>query len=344
MKRKIGIAGLLILLTTVSLQAREFVDYVNPLMGTESTFEFSHGNTYPAVAVPWGVNFWTPQTGENRSGWIYAYTDEEIRGFRQTHQPSPWINDYGTFSVMPVSGDLKVSYKDRGARFSHKNEIARPDYYKVQFDNGTVTELSASRTGAVLDIAFTPGKEQYFIVDAYHGGCRLAIDKQNRRVTGYTKNNCGGVPSNFANYFVLEFSHPIKDQGIQINDDLFPGKLVGEHDRVCAYLQFDVPEGEKLTVRVASSFIGEEQAWLNFDREVKNKTVADLKIESAKLWNSMMGRIVAEGGNEEQMKTFYSCLYRVLLFPREFYEFDKSGKPVYYSPYDGKIHAGYRNH
>ena len=104
---------------------------------------------------------------------------------------------------------------------------------------------------------------------------------------------------------------------------------------------FDVPEGEKLTVRVASSFIGEEQAWLNFDREVKNKTVADLKIESAKLWNSMMGRIVAEGGNEEQMKTFYSCLYRVLLFPREFYEFDKSGKPVYYSPYDGKIHAGY---
>ena len=73
MKRKIGIAGLLILLTTVSLQAREFVDYVNPLMGTESTFEFSHGNTYPAVAVPWGVNFWTPQTGENRSGWIYAY-------------------------------------------------------------------------------------------------------------------------------------------------------------------------------------------------------------------------------------------------------------------------------
>ena len=147
MKRKIGIAGLLILLTTVSLQAREFVDYVNPLMGTESTFEFSHGNTYPAVAVPWGVNFWTPQTGENRSGWIYAYTDEEIRGFRQTHQPSPWINDYGTFSVMPVSGDLKVSYKDRGARFSHKNEIARPDYYKVQFDNGTVTELSASRTG-----------------------------------------------------------------------------------------------------------------------------------------------------------------------------------------------------
>lgn len=113
----------------------------------------------------------------------------------------------------------------------------------------------------------------------------MAIDKQNRRVTGYTKNNCGGVPSNFANYFVLEFSHPIKDQGIQINDDLFPGKLVGEHDRVCAYLQFDVPEGEKLTVRVASSFIGEEQAWLNFDREVKNKTVADLKIESAKLWD-----------------------------------------------------------
>ena len=340
MRRGIRIFGLLLLLT-VSLHAREFVSYVNPLMGTESTYKFSNGNTYPAVAVPWGMNFWSPQTGENRSGWMYTYTDEEIRGFRQTHQPSPWINDYGTFSIMPVSGELKISHKERGARFSHKNEIACPDYYRVAFDNGTVTELSASRTGAIFDIAFASGKKQYLIVDAYHGGCHLDIDKRNCRITGYTKNNRGGVPSNFANYFILEFSHPIKDQGVQVNDDLFPGKLTGEHDRVCAYLRFDVPEGEKLTVRVASSFIGAEQARLNFDREVKGKTLADIRSESAKRWNEMMGRIVVEGGSEEQMATFYSCLYRVLLFPREFYEFDRSGNPVYYSPYDGKIHDGY---
>ena len=109
------------------------VDYVNPLMGTESTYAFSHGNTYPAVAVPWGMNFWSPQTGENGSGWMYTYTDSLIRGFRQTHQPSPWINDYGTFSIMPLSGVLKMDHKERGVPFSHIQEEAAPYSYSVTF-------------------------------------------------------------------------------------------------------------------------------------------------------------------------------------------------------------------
>ena len=100
--------------------SQEYVDYVEPLMGTRSTFEFSHGNTYPAIARPWGMNFWSPQTGANGSGWMYAYTDTVIRGFRQTHQPSPWINDYGTFSVMPLSGELRIAASERGELFRHE--------------------------------------------------------------------------------------------------------------------------------------------------------------------------------------------------------------------------------
>jgi putative alpha-1,2-mannosidase len=80
------------------------VEFVNPLVGSQSTYELSTGNTYPAIARPWGMNFWTPQTGKMGDGWAYTYTANKIRGFKQTHQPSPWINDYGQFSIMPVVG------------------------------------------------------------------------------------------------------------------------------------------------------------------------------------------------------------------------------------------------
>ena len=146
MKKLICFFNLCLLLVSCGQKSQvSLVSLVNPLMGTESTFEFSHGNTYPAVAVPWGMNFWSPQTGENGSGWMYTYKDSLIRGFRQTHQPSPWINDYGTFSIMPVWGELTMDNQKRGMRFSHENEKAAPDCYQVKFDNGVSTALSAYR-------------------------------------------------------------------------------------------------------------------------------------------------------------------------------------------------------
>ena len=317
------------------------VDYVNPLMGTESTYAFSHGNTYPAVAVPWGMNFWSPQTGENRSGWMYMYPDSLIRGFRQTHQPSPWINDYGTFSIMPLSGELKLNHKERAVPFSHTQEKATPYSYGVTFADGTRTELSATSRGAVFEVSFPEKSDQYIVVDAYDGGSALAIDKENRCVTGVARNHNGGVPDNFANYFRIEFSHPITEEGVYDGDTLMHHQQTVEGDYTCAYLKFNVPAGERLTVRTASSFISPSQALINFSREVGGKSLAQVKEEARKQWNSYLGRIEAEGGSEEQLRTFYSCLYRTLLFPREFYEFDAQGKPVYYSPYNGKIHDGY---
>lgn len=321
--------------------SQEYVDYVEPLMGTRSTFEFSHGNTYPAIARPWGMNFWSPQTGANGSGWMYAYTDTVIRGFRQTHQPSPWINDYGTFSVMPLSGKLRIAASERGELFRHEKENASPEAYAVTMENGVAVELSATRTGMIMEVSYPTVEGQYLIIDAMRGGCRIEIDQINRRITGYVKNNHGGVPDNFANYFTMEFSHPIAEKGVMVNDSVMPGKMAGEHDRVCAYLRFIVPTGEKLVVKTASSFISPEQASTNYRREVSDKTLAQIKAEARKEWNDALGRIEVTGGTPEQQKTFYSCLYRVLLFPREFYEYDTDSVPVYYSPYDGQIHEGY---
>ena len=337
------IVGAALLLASCVQQKESFspVDYVNPLMGTESTYAFSHGNTYPAVAVPWGMNFWSPQTGENGSGWMYTYTDSLIRGGRQTHQPSPWINDYGTFSIMPLSGVLKMDHKERGVPFSHTQEEAAPYSYSVTFANGLRTELSATSRGAVFEVTFPQDSAQYIVVDAYNGGSALTIDRENRCVTGVARNHNGGVPDNFANYFRIEFSHPIAEEGVYDGDTLMRHRLTLESDYTCAYLRFNVPAGEKLTVRTASSFISPAQALVNFSREVGGKSLAQVREEARKQWNSYLGRIEAEGGSEEQLRTFYSCLYRTLLFPREFYEFDAQGKPVYYSPYNGKIQDGY---
>lgn len=337
------IVGAALLLASCVQQKESFspVDYVNPLMGTESTYAFSHGNTYPAVAVPWGMNFWSPQTGENGSGWMYTYTDSLIRGGRQTHQPSPWINDYGTFSVMPLSGVLKMDHKERGVPFSHTQEEAAPYSYSVTFADGLRTELSATSRGAVFEVTFPQDSAQYIVVDAYNGGSALTIDRENRCVTGVARNHNGGVPDNFANYFRIEFSHPIAEEGVYDGDTLMRHRPTLESDYTCAYLRFNVPAGEKLTVRTASSFISPAQALVNFSREVGGKSLAQVREEARKQWNSYLGRIEAEGGSEEQLRTFYSCLYRTLLFPREFYEFDAQGKPVYYSPYNGKIQDGY---
>ena len=95
------------------------VDLVNPLMGTQSTYELSSGNTYPSIGRPWGMNFWTPQTGKNGDGWQYTYTVNKIRGLKQTHQPSPWMNDYGEFSLLPVTG-LRFTEDARACWFSHQ--------------------------------------------------------------------------------------------------------------------------------------------------------------------------------------------------------------------------------
>ena len=131
-KRYIVIILFLGIFYSVSAALRkQSVEYVNPLVGTDSKFELSNGNTYPAIAMPWGMNFWTPQTGRMGEGWTYTYSSDKIRGFKQTHQPSPWINDYGQFSLMPITGKPVFDQDARASWFNHKSEISKPYYYRA---------------------------------------------------------------------------------------------------------------------------------------------------------------------------------------------------------------------
>lgn len=280
-------------------------DYVSTLVGTQSDWTFSTGNTYPAIALPWGMNFWTPTTSEREDdGWAYQYDKHRITGFKQTHQPSPWINDYGAFSIIPGGGP---------SWFSHKSEEARPYYYKVYLaDHDITVEITPTERAAVMRLTFPECDSSVIEVNPFAGG-ELAFDGSG--ATGYSVQNHGGVPEGFRNYFVIKADAPL-----------------GEH--------FATSRGQVVTLYIASSFISEEQAVRNLD-EVLDRPFDEVKTAAQARWDEILGRIRVSGGTEEQYRTFYSCLYRSTLFPRKFYEIDPDGNPVHYSPYNGKVEHGY---
>lgn len=317
------------------------VDYVNPLVGTQSKFSLSTGNTYPAVALPWGMNFWTPQTGDMGYGWAYCYTDDKIKGFKQTHQPSPWINDYGQFSLMPVTGAKKFTRSERGSWFSHKAETAKPYYYSVYLaDHDVKVEMTPTERSAYFTFTYPESETSYMVIDAFDGGSFIQIDKEHNTITGYTTKNSGGVPNNFKNYFVMKFDKPFVTSEVWSGDRIIEGKKEVKDNHVGAVVGFKTSKGEKMSVKVSSSFISEEQAWLNLE-EIGNKNFEEVKDAAQDAWNDVMGKVRVEGGTDEQLRTFYSCLYRSLLFPRKFYEIDKSGNVLHYSPYSGEVKPGY---
>ena len=315
--------------------------YVSTLVGSQSDSNLSTGNTYPATAVPWGMNFWTPQTGKMGDGWAYTYDAKTICGFKQTHQPSPWINDYGQFSLMPVSDINNISEKDRRSIFSHKTEIAKPYYYKVYLGDPNVTaEMTTTSRAAILRFTFTKG-EKGIVLDAFDHGSYIS-QLNDSTLAGYSTKNSGGVPENFKNYFVVKFSKPISSLKLYdgTKEITKASRLKKEVNHEIAITSFKLNKKEAINVYVASSFISEEQALQNL-KEVEGKTFEQVKKESQNLWNKELGKIKVTGKSEDQYRTFYSCLYRSLLFPRSFYEINKEGKIVHYSPFNGEIREGY---
>ena len=334
------------------LKAQDYTQYVNPLMGTQSSFELSTGNTYPAIAMPWGMNFWTPRTNKMGDGWQYTYTAHKIYGFEQTHQPSPWINDYGQFSLMPVTGKVEMNETKRASWFSHKGEVAMPHYYKVYLaDYDVVTELVPTERASMFRFTF-PEADSYVVVDAYDHNSYVKVIPEENKIIGYTTRNSGGVPANFKNYFVVIFDKPFTYTSTFSNDTL-PAKVgarvpvtlkEGQLEQTCyhagAVIGFKTQKGEKVHARVASSFISPEQAELNLE-ELGHDRFDEIVTKGKNKWNEVLGRVQVEGGTLDQYRMFYSCLYRSLLFPRMFWEVDAQGNPVHYSPYNGEVLPGY---
>ena len=317
-------------------------EMVNPLMGTQSSYSLSNGNTYPSVSLPWGMNAWSAQTGKMGDGWMYSYTAEKIRGFKQTHQPSPWINDYGCFSLMPVSGRMRWDENSRASWFSHKAEAAHPYGYQVYLaDHHVEAAFAPTERGAVFRFDFKGKDSAWLVIDAMDKGGYIKIIPAENKIIGYTSYNSGGVPANFKNYFVLSFNKPFTIAHTWRGNKLAGDTLEITDAHAGAIVGFSsLPAAQVVEVKLASSFISMEQASLNLTREIGNQDYAAVLKQAKSKWNKELSRIEIEDSNVDAIRTFYSCLYRVLLFPRKFYEINAANQIVHYSPYNGQVLPG----
>lgn len=346
MKRIIQVVIALACINTLNAQmvtsVSDPVEWINPLMGTDSKGSLSNGNTYPAIAVPWGMNFWMPQTGNMGDGWAYTYSSDKIKGFKQTHQPSPWMNDYGTFAIMPISGSAKFKQDDRASWFSHKAETAKPYYYSVYLaDFDITTEITPTERAAQFRFTYPGGDSSFVVIDALDRGSYVKVIPEENKIIGYTTRNSGGVPKNFKNYFVIYINKPFTVTYTWKDNELTRAGLETQSKHAGAVIGFATKRGEKVSLKVASSFISYEQAEISLKRELANDAFEVTREKAKAAWNKQLNRVLVEGGTIDQVRTFYSCMYRMLQFPQKHYELDANNKIVHYSPYNGETLPGY---
>ena len=196
----------LAVISIASLAARHtcahdgLVCMANPLQGTDSIVEFSHGNLYPAIATPFPMNAWAPYTQAVPDSFYYQYRQHTFRGIRQTHQPSPWINEYAAFSFMPVAGELKVTDAERASEFSHADERARPSYYRVKLPAPDATiEVTPTERCASFRVTYGDKAPAYLVLDAFSGGSEVTVLTDKKTIVCVCRFNHGGVPEGFGN-------------------------------------------------------------------------------------------------------------------------------------------------
>ena len=340
MKSPLFLLFILLPFSVFAQRQAALTDYVNPLMGTQSRYDLSNGNTYPAIALPWGMNFWTPETGKMGDGWQYTYDSYKINGFKQTHQPSPWMGDYGQFAIMPETGHLKVTQNGRQSWFSHKTEIVKPYYYSVYLaDYDVTTEIAPTERSAQFRFTFPKSDSSFIVIDAFDKGSYVKVIPAEKKIIGYSTRHSWGPLKNFKNYFVIYVDKPIALSRLFSDSTLVDSSEV-HSKHASAVIGFRTAKGEKVHLRVASSFISIEQAELNLTRELGNDNF-DVTTQKAKeVWNKTLGRVQIEGGTLDQQRTFYSCLYRMLFFPNKLYEINAKNEVLHWSPYNGEVLPG----
>lgn len=322
---------------------KSILQYVNPLQGTASTFTFSNGNTLPLVALPFGMAAWSAQTDEAGKGWFFHPSHRRFEGLRLTHQPSPWIEDYGHLTLLPQTGALALSSAKRSSSFRSEEMEVKPDYFKIRLQRyRAVMELSPTERCAVMRMTFDEREEARVIVSPFAGESSMTIDPERRRLTGYTRANSGGVPDNYAMYFVIEIDCEFDVPACGIFDKEFQEsfRLHEEGDRTGAFIGLRLPESGVAVLRMGTSFISIEQAQTNLNQEVGFRSFEQIRTEAAASWEETLGRIQVEDRNEDKLRTFYTCLYRTCLFPRMWHEYTEDGRKIHYSPYNGQVVDG----
>ncbi|WP_043266670.1 GH92 family glycosyl hydrolase [Streptomyces sp. CT34] len=290
-------------------------DYAVTTRGTLSSGSFSRGNTFPATAVPNGFNFWTPVTNAGSADWLYEYARKNnadnlptLQAFSASHEPSPWMGDRQTFQVMPTvaAGTPDASRTGRALPFHHANETARPHYYGVTFDNGLKAEIAPADHAAMMRFTF-PGDHAGLIFDNINDKGGLKLDLAHGVVSGYSDVK-SGLSIGAGRLFVYGvFDRPVTGGG----------RLAGGGGKdVTGYLRFAPGADRTVTMRIATSLLGVDQAKANLAREIPaGATFAAVRDRAQAQWDSLLGRIEVQGATRDQLTTLYSSLYRLYLYP-----------------------------
>jgi predicted alpha-1,2-mannosidase len=305
-------------------------DYVETRRGTQSSGDFSRGNNFPATAVPHGFNFWTPVTDAGTTSWLYEYHRDNnaanrptLQAFSASHEPSPWMGDRQTFQVMPsaAAGVPDANRANRALAFGHENEVAKPYYYGVTFDNGLKTELAPTDHAALFKFTFT-GDSSNLILDNVNANAGLTIDAAGRSVSGWSDVNSGGLSAGWTRMFM----YATVDSPVAASGMLPTGNRPNT-----GYLKFDTSAQKTVTMRIATSLISVAQAKHNLDLEIApDATLDSVKQSAQKAWDAKMHTVEVEGASPDQLTTLYSNLYRLFLYPNSAYENTGSNaEPVY---------------
>jgi predicted alpha-1,2-mannosidase len=321
------------------------LEFVHPLQGSDSRHPFSTGNVYPAVGTPRGLTYWTPQSGE--TGFLFDRQAVKLNGFRGTHCPSPWMDDYGHFDVLPVVGRIDRTPAGRGSGYVADHASASPHLYRARLLRYRVdVEMTATRSCGVFRFRYPEdaGDSASIVLQSglgrvhTFGTARVETAGGRTRVLLTSSSNAGGVAAGFACYVVAETDAPVRGAST------FTPQSPLSESRECsgprAGVALHVRPGGPVTLRVATSFVSHAQAIANLEQEVGGKSFDEVASGTAALWERWLAKVQMTGGDDRDRRTLYSCLYRVGLWPMAMHEFDRAGNPIHYSPHTDRVERG----
>ncbi|MBQ1264536.1 MAG: glycoside hydrolase family 92 protein, partial [Oscillospiraceae bacterium] len=310
-----------------------YIPYVNIKMGTDSHRRFSNGSTLPLTQLPWAMAGFMPQT-VSEHGWFFQPHHRYIEGFRLTHQPSPWIRDYGTFLMTPQA-DIRFDNPANGwSSYRPEEATFRPDVLKVRFLRQRCDfSLTPTPRGAAIRLHYDLFRNVGLTFYPLLGENKWRFDEKTNTLLGWTNGHSVDKTSHFQMYIAVRFEEG--DVDAAASGAFVCGEL-GEGYHV----MFNKAD---ITARLAISYLSEEQALYNLNEELSGKSFDELQKNAEDIWEEYLHRIEIESDDEAQLKTFYSCLYRTALYPHMTYEHDlETGENVYLCPFDGEKKKGVR--
>lgn len=337
-------SSLCLLFTGCTALVKE-VNYVNSLIGTaptttESSLKHGHaivnnGQVVPYVTVPFGMTNWTPQTKDTELKCVapYYYVDTLIQGFRGSHWVSgSCVQDYGSMTIMPISGSLKWLPTVRGSKFSHNKEKATPYSYQVHLDDyGINAEMTATKRTGLFKFTFEKAGEGHIVVNpnSDEGQGFVKIIPENNEIVGYNPVHRIyqgiGEEAGFNGYFVVQFSRKFKDFGVYQEDKILKGTAqISDLKNLGGFISFETSKNEIIYATVGTSFTSIDQARKNLVAETNGLKFEEVQDNLKNTWGKLLSKVKVEGSNEDDKIKFYTAMYHSFLQPRIFNDADGS--------------------